>query len=340
MVSSRPRPPERETIDGLDVYHPRYFMIPKIGRVFYGLFFFLSLLNKIKKIYMEFHFDVMYVPWVYPDGVGSQYIARAIKKPIVVAALGSDINVYTKYFLRRKIIVNSLSRAEGVIAVSDALKDTMVRNGVPKDKITVVLNGVNTDLFKPMDKEQCRRTLDILPNEKVILFAGNLVPTKGVVDLLDTFFSLSSRIRDLRLVIVGDGPLKDVLIQKAKNMNVSELVRFAGTQPHDLMSVWMNACDVFCLPSHSEGCPNVVLEAMACGAHVVATKVGGIPELIDSELVGTLVPAGRPPALAAAIENIIKGATAPKKEAFKLQVQSWSDNAVRVFEILESVSLQ
>jgi teichuronic acid biosynthesis glycosyltransferase TuaC len=215
--------PEHEIVDGLEVYHPRYFMVPKIGRSFYGFFFYLSLLGKIRNINKAFDFDVVYAPWVYPDGVGSQLIAKVLNKPVVIGALGTDINVYLKYFLRRKIIVRSLSKANGVVAVSNALKEKMVKNGVSEGKITVIPNGVNTRYFRLLDKAQCRKDLNIDLKTKVILFVGNLVPIKGVEDLLDAIVEIKTKLSELKLIIVGDGPLKDRLKQKVENLMIRSL---------------------------------------------------------------------------------------------------------------------
>jgi glycosyltransferase involved in cell wall biosynthesis len=334
------RLPERETIDGIDVYHPRYFMTPKVGRMFYGYFFYLSLLENIREIYKSFHFDVIYAPWVFPDGVGSQLIARDMGKPIIIGALGTDINSYMNYFLRRKIIARSLAGSEGVIAVSRALKNKMVENGVPDDKISVITNGVDNEVFKPLDKEQCRKTLGITSSGKAILFVGNLVRGKGIEDLVDAFSGMSERIGDSRLMIIGDGPLKNSLKRRIDKAGLKGKVNFTGKQRHDSIPLWMNACDVFCLPSHNEGCPNVVLEAMACGAPIVATNVGGIPELIVPGIDGELVPAREPKALSAAIESVLNRSKEPKDRTTPPRVQNWFENAGQVYEILKSASLR
>ncbi len=339
-ISFGARVPERETMYGLDIFHPRYFMTPKIGRSFYGYFFFLSLLNKIREISRTFPFDVIYAPWAYPDGVGSQLIARAMNKPVIIGALGSDINIYMNYFMRRNIITRALACSEGVVAVSKALKDKMIECGVPENKICVITNGVDDELFRPLDKVKCRSELGIDLKGKIILFVGNLVPVKGISDLLEAFKILSGRIKALRLAIVGDGPLKPALKQRLSG-HLSGKVLFAGKQPHRSIPQWMNACDVFCLPSHSEGCPNVVLEAMACGVQIVATRVGGIPELVVDGVDGELVSSHNPQALSAAIENGLKRSNGMKNHKdLHPYVQNWSENAKKVYSMLKSASFR
>ncbi|MBU1043911.1 MAG: glycosyltransferase family 4 protein [Candidatus Omnitrophica bacterium] len=271
---------EKEIIDGIEVFHPRNFILPKIGRVMYGVYFYLSLYGKIKKIHESFKFDIILALWVFPDGVGSYYIAKKLKVPIIVEALGSDINIYTKYFLRRKIISSILNKCDRVIAVSTKLKDTMASIGVHSEKVSVISNGVNSLAFNRIDKRKAREILKLSVGSKIILFVGNLVPVKGVNFLLDAYKMVASNDKNVQLILVGDGFLKQSLVKKAKDYNIE--VNFCGKVSHSDVSLWMNACDVLCLPSLNEGCPNVILEAMACGSRIVASCVGGIPEMVSS----------------------------------------------------------
>ena len=251
--------PQKEDVDGIKTYHYRYFMTPKIGRSLYGFFFYLSLLPKIKRLYKEFEFDAILATWAYPDAFGSYLIAKALKKPIVVKVHGTDINSYTRYFLRRNMIVCALSNSDKIIAVSSALKDQVVRIGVSSEKIVVIPNGVNTDLFKPMDQAECRRKLELPINKKIVLYVGNMVKVKGIDVLIEAFARLSS---DVLLVLVGDGPLEPMLRLRVKELGIEGNVILSRRTTHNSVPFYMNACDVFCLPSRDEGCPNVVLEAM------------------------------------------------------------------------------
>lgn len=326
------RIPDTEVIDDIAVCHPRYFMTPKIGRSLYGYFFYLSLVRKVKALQKSFDFDMIYATWAYPDGFGSYLIAKALKKPIVIKVHGSDINIYTKYFLRRKLIVHALKNSNAVIAVSNALKDSLVSLGVPQNHVVVVPNGINTDVFKPLPQTKCREELGLPAGRKIVLFIGNLVPVKGVSYLIEAFTQLVGS-SDVMLVILGDGNQKEELIGKADALHLKERVVFMGRQPHDRIPLWMNACDIFCLPSMNEGCPNVILEALACGKQVVATKVGGIPEIITSEEQGVLVPPGNADALANALEQALRKPARSRAE----KMISWQENARRVHGELEKV---
>jgi len=328
---------EREIIAGIEVFHTRYFMTPKLFRSLYGFLFFFSLLKKVKKIYRDFKFDLIYSPWAYPDGYGSFLIAKKLRVPIIIGILGSDINIFTQYFLRRKMISCALKRSDGVIAVSTPLKERAVSIGVPSEKISVIKNGVDTNLFKPMARERCRQKLGLGLDKKIILFIGNLVPVKGINYLIDAFSGISGKHENIELVIVGEGYVKKRLLRQVNKLSLSDKVRFIPNKPHNEIPLLINACDVFCLPSLNEGCPNVLLEALACGKPVVATNVGGISEIISSQDYGILVPPKNSTELSVALENALN-----KNWNFETMVEgvfncSWSLNAKKVFELIEDV---
>lgn len=331
------RTPVKETIDEIEVYHPRYFMLPKIGRSLYGFFFFISLVGFVKKIYKYFKFDLIVATWAYPDGFGSFLITKVLKKPIVIKTHGSDINIRTKYFLRRKMISYALRNSNKVITVSNALKGKIVEIGVPEDKIAVIPNGVDTDLFKPMNQQGCREILGLPLTTKIVLFIGNLVHIKGVDYLMDAFSQVSVKYDSAILIIVGDGNLKGHFIKKAKCLGLEGKIKFISRQPHNKIPLWMNACDVFCLPSLNEGCPNVILETLACGKPVVATKVGGIPEIISSEDYGILVTPGNSIELAQGLQKALEKEWNPEKLHQYVSGRDWKANAEEIFRILNLV---
>jgi len=185
-------------------------------------------------------------------------------------------------------------------------------------KIVVIPNGVNTNLFRLMDQTECRKSLNLPEEKRVILFVGNLVPVKGVDYLLEAYSDASSFIRNTMLIIIGDGSSEKSLKKETKRLGLGENVKFVSRQPYEKIPVWMNACDLFCLPSLNEGCPNVVLEAFACGKPVVASSVGGVPELITSEDVGLLVASHNSKALS----DTLKASFNKKWDAEKIREHS------------------
>jgi glycosyltransferase involved in cell wall biosynthesis len=281
---------QQESIEGLEVYHPRYFMIPKVGMVLQGFLMFLFALPCVQKIQSDFHFDLIDAHYVYPDGFAAVLLGSFFKKPVVVSARGSDINLFARFPLIRRFLQYTLTKADRVIAVCKALKDAMVQLDIPGEKITIIPNGVDTRKFFPYPKEQARYTLGLPHDKRIILSVGGLIPRKGFDLLIKALKMLSSQLRqdDLYLVIVGEGESRPVLEQLITELDLDAQVRLVGSVSHQELYLWYSAADLFCLASSREGWPNVVLEALASGIPVVATDVWGVPEIIGSESLGVL----------------------------------------------------
>ena len=332
------RIPRREFINGIDVFHPRFFMIPKVGRSLYGLFWFLSLIGKVRRLQRTFDFDIMYVQWAYPDAFGSYLISKVLRKPIVIKVVGSDINHHTQFFLRRKMIALALKGSQKVIAVSAALADKVVKLGVLRENVLVLPSGIDLDQFKSRDIHDSRSALKLAKDGKIILFVGNLLEVKGVSYLIEAFGFLAQERPLLRLVLVGNGHLSSVLARQTERLNLSDRIHFAGQQPHDKIPLWLGACDLLCLPSLNEGTPNIILEALACGKPVVATHVGGIPDIIQSSDLGILVEPQNSEALGSALKAALDSPWDPetlRKRA--AEYGSWSGHANTVYSLLLEV---
>ena len=275
---------KRELREGLDVYHPRYFMTPKVGMSLYGLKMFLSVLPAVKKIQKTFDFDIIDSHYVYPDGFAAALMGKYFRKPVVVSARGSDINQYSEFPIIRKLLRYTLSNAQEVIAVCQALKEAIVNLGAPSEKIAVIPNGIDTDKFFPYSKKEARRKLNLSPDKKILLSVGGLIPRKGFGLLMKAFKILFEEYKkkDLDLVIIGEGPLRNGLEEMINSFNLSKNIHLVGSVPHRDLYLWFNSADIFCLTSHREGWPNVIMESIACGIPVVATSVWGTPEIISN----------------------------------------------------------
>lgn len=283
-----------EVIDGIQVYHPRYFMIPKLSMPFHGLMMFLAVLYFVKKLKARFDFDIIDAHYVYPDAFAAVLLGRIVRKPVVVTARGSDINVFAELPLIRRLIRYTLERVDGVIAVSEALKTRIVGLGIPEKKVSVVPNGVDPTKFYPINKTVAREDLGLPNDRKLLLSVGGLESVKGFDQLIKAMRILVNEFQatDVLLLIVGDGALRQELLRMISACSLDAYVRLIGAVPHEQLRLWYSAADLFCLASRSEGWPNVVVESLACGTPVVATAVGGIPEIIRSEFLGCLVNSG------------------------------------------------
>jgi glycosyltransferase involved in cell wall biosynthesis len=292
--------PRRERIHGMDVAHPRTLFVPRLMRTWGPLYAasIASILAPYRK-----KVDVVLGTWAYPDGFAAVIAARILGVPAVVKAHGSDINLIAQEPGPRWLTSWALPKAARVVAVSRALADEVVKFGVDRDRVAIVMNGVDAELFKPHDRGAARRELG-LPAGPIALYAGNLKPEKGPLDLCRAWPTVLRHLPDATLIMLGDGPLGDEVAAMTKSLG--ERVRLISRQPLEMVTKHMAAADVLVLPSRSEGTPNVVLEALASGRRVVATAVGGVPDLITSPELGTLVPPRAPDALADALVTALR----------------------------------
>lgn len=280
-------------VGGVTVDHPRYYFPPKVGRSLYGDFYRRSIASSFESAVRKFQPDVVLTAWAYPDGWAATRLSQRHGLPCVVKVHGSDILLLDDFPARRRKTVEALESATKVVSVSQDLAAAIARLGVARRKVTVVYDGVDTEHFFPGPHEEARRRIGIDVALPAILFVGNLVPVKGVDRLLHAVAQLLASGDEFHLHIVGDGPLRTALQSQANESGLAEHVTFHGSKPHAELPDWFRAASVFCLPSHSEGVPNVLLESAACGVPFVAFDVGGISEIAHlgpSQLVSQKAP--------------------------------------------------
>ena len=279
-----------EEIDGVTVQHPRYLMIPKVGMVLHGLLMFLSIYLIVKKVQKDFDFDLIDSHYAYPDGFAAVLVGQLLKKPVIISARGSDVNLFRTFPVVQRLLRFSFLRAERIIAVSQALKNAILQLQIPEEKVDVIPNGVDLEKFKPIPTDEARKRLQLQGNP-LLVSVGNLNPNKGFDKLIKSIRILTEleNQKDIHLVIIGEGDSRHSLQGLVRSLGLEERVSFVGGVPHEDLYLWYSAADVFCLASGREGWPNVLLEAMACSKPVVATSVGGIPEIVSSEEFGVLV---------------------------------------------------
>ncbi len=304
----------RVELDGVSVIHPRYYFSPRMLRRYYGQFYCASVAKTFRRVVAEFRPDVMHAPWAYPDAWASVRLGHEAGIPVLLKVHGSDVRLIDKYPHRRRGTVQALQQADGIVAVSKELATRMYGLGIAPDKIRVIYDGVNPELFCPAPKPDARAELGLPLDRIQILFVGNLVPIKGLDILLTACDLLEKHSIQFTLNIVGAGPMQSQLQAQARSLRVAESVRFHGPLPQQDLVRWYRAADLFVLPSRSEGVPNVLLEASACGTPWVATNVGGIPEISN---IGecSLVPPEEPRALCDAIRNMLQQPSTPTAKA-------------------------
>lgn len=281
--------PSQEEFGTLSLHHPRYFLVPKISMPLHALLMFLGSLARVRRLNRIAKIDCIDAHFVYPDGLAAVLMGKVLGVPVTVSARGTDINFFPSFRLIRPMIRWTLSRADRVIAVSRALKDAMVDLGADPNKILVITNGVNADLFHPLDRVQAKRQLNLPPHAPLLVSVGSLIRPKGHLTLIRAFARVAPKHPELRLYILGEGPLRSELKSLVDYLNLQDRVLLPGKHPNEELPKWFNAANASLLVSEREGWPNVVTESLACGTPVVATRVGGIPEILHSPELGILV---------------------------------------------------
>jgi glycosyltransferase involved in cell wall biosynthesis len=272
-------PDRRRTCDGLSVIHPSYFYTPYVFRGQYGRFFEWSVRRTFDRCLREFRPDLVFAPWVYPDGWAAVRLARRAGLPVVLKAHGSDVLLSGDYPGRKRRTVEALRLADAVVAVSQDIAQRVKESGSTAGRVRVVYDGVDRAKFHPGSQCAARIKLGLNERDRIALFIGNILPVKGLDVLMEACARLAKQRTEFVCYLIGDGPLRAALTSIAKANGLNDRVNFLGPMPHAKLPDWYRAADVFVLPSRSEGVPCVLLEALACGTPFVASRVGGIPEI-------------------------------------------------------------
>ena len=248
-----------------------YIYIPKVGRRFYGKLMQWSLNIVANSWIKKISPTKILASWAYPDAVAAVEIAKKHNTNFYLKVHGSDINMHAQFPERAKQITKMANYAQGILSVSQDLANKMIAMGINKNKIHVIYNGVDLEKFKP-------DATDV--DSPYIIFIGNLKHDKGVVELLNAFIQIHNDHPQLKLKYIGDGAMLSKLQKMVNQHKLQNKVIFKGVIPHDELPKLIGKATLLALPSYNEGVPNVVLEAMACSTPVVATSVGGIPEVV------------------------------------------------------------
>jgi teichuronic acid biosynthesis glycosyltransferase TuaC len=315
-----------ETRHAIQVSHPRYPVLPKIGMNVAPALLAQAAKPTIGRILDEgYDFDLIDAHYFYPDGVAAALLGRYFNKPVVVTARGSDITLLPQYRLPRKMICWAAGRANAVITVCNALRDEVVALGVEGARVTSLRNGVDLDLFRPCERKD--------NTQFTLLAVGHLVPVKGQ----ELIIAALPLLPGVRLVLAGDGPDRKKLEAVARMLNVDERVEFLGAVPQaDLARHYGNA-DALVLASSREGWANVLLESMACGTPVVASRVWGTPEVVAAPEAGVLMAERSARGVADAVKAL--RANYPDRAATRRYAEgfSWDDTTAGQIKVFNHV---
>lgn len=331
-------PIRRDDPAGFPVFHPRFAVLPGFLKSWDAALLHWETWPQIARAAAKAAPDLVDAHYAYPDGAAAARIADALRKPYVLTVRGSDLEVLARDPARRPAIERTLRRAGAVIAVSASLARRARELGAEPSRVHEIGNGVDLAAFAPSDRGAARRRLGLSPEEPAIVAVGRLDPIKGL-DLAIEAMALLRRERSTpaRLHLVGEGPARHSLEALVRERGLESSVSFHGEVSPSSLASWYAAADVVTLLSHSEGCPNVVIEAIACGRPVVATNVGGVPELVRDGVTGLLIE-GREPARV--VERWIEALEAewdPPAVASQVGGRDWDEVARRQMEVYRSV---
>jgi len=333
-LRGRPTPSRLLNADGIDVRYPTYYYPPKMLQHRYGECYLASVRPAFERAVKEFRPDVVLSCFAHPDGWAAVRLAHEAKLPVVTKIIGSDVLIHRRSNRRRLRVIEALRESDVVASVSRDLAKHAIDLGADPDRVFLVPEGIDTDLFHPINRTEARARLGLPADGAVILFVGNLLRSKGAGILVEACAQLARAEREFTCYLVGRGRDEARVRSLIARHELANRVILTGSRPLAELPDWYSACNIVTLPSYSEGIPNVLREAMACGRPFVATRVGGIPE-IANPATSVLIEPGSATSLAEALAPMLDGKMAdPTEAAIKGNTISWKESAGRLADLL------
>jgi glycosyltransferase involved in cell wall biosynthesis len=315
---------------GVDVSYHDYPALPLLSRPFNGAMVARALLPHVR----AYRPDLIFSIFLYPDSYAALKIAKNLRVPLVAMGIGSDIHsiadrlsaMYTRKVLRQ---------ADFLVTVSEDLRRKALAMGARPQASESIVNGCDLSVFHVRDRAEARRQLNLAADAQIVLYIGRMDLRKGLLELVEASTKIHVNHPNLQVYMVGEGPDRPLITQAIESAGAAGYIHTMPPCRPDDVAVWMAAADLVTLPSYMEGCPNVVLEALACGRPVVAARVGGIPEIM-SDSCGRLIPPRDAAALAQALDAVLS-ATWDATFISAHWSRSWSTVAQELLGIFDSV---
>ena len=327
----------RENWNGLDVFRPKFFYTPKILKNQDARFYAKGIKHYVADLCKDWRPDILDAHFVWPDGVGVSRIARKLGIPYVITLRGK-LYECMKIASQKQQCADALKNAAAVISVSGRLADEAIQLGVDKDRIFIIPNGVDKDTFQIRNKKACRRELGLPLNKKLLVTVAHLGHRKGHHEVIQALARLPE---DVFLILVGgaaQGGTPDSIMAAAEKSGVGKRVMLAGPQSYDRVARYFSAADASVLASYREGCPNAVLESLACGTPVVATDVGAVQDILPVPDAGRIVPPQEVEPLKNALVEVIGQKWDPGAVQEKSAVRSWDQVAEKVQTVISQIT--
>ena len=333
--------PRHEIVDGLEVLRPRYFLPPKVGGYFHPRLMLPAAKSAIRQLHRQgFDFDLLDAHFVYPNGVLATALGKRYGKPVVITGRGEDIAKFPDYPIIGKQIRQTLRSATQLIAVSGEIAERMERLGADPRKITVIPNGVDCDKFYPESTDVARGKLNLPAERPIVLAVGYRLELKGFHLLVDAIPRIRERFPNVLVAIVGGqarwaADYLPEIEERIRANGVADHVLLPGVRPQDELKDWYSAADVLSILSSREGSPNVLMEALACGLPAVATRVGGIPDVLKDSRLGLLLTERSAEAAATGLITALSNQWDRQAIRSTMERRSWHATAERVNQVFD-----
>ena len=315
------------TEKGVEVHRPLFRLLPKVGGRLNPARIAAAVLPLARALHEADPFDMVDAQFFYPDGPAAMRIAGELGLPFSVKARGADIHYWGARSYGLKALLDTSSKAAGLLAVSEALADDMATLGIDREKITIHRTGLDRDRFRPLGHTQLRNRLSeefgisLQKEDQLIATVGALIERKGQALVIKALAAMPHS----RLLLVGKGEDEASLRALARSEGMADRVHFLGSLDHDLLPLVLSAADAMVLPSASEGLANAWIEALACGTPIVITDAGGAREVVDTPAAGVIV-ARRTEAVRDGIRLVLQNRRPPEEVAACVKEYSWEAN--------------
>ncbi len=324
--------PRTEQRHGVHIHRPRFLAVPKLTSWLNPYSMAIGALSTVRALQAERDFEVIDAHFVYPDGAAAILLGKWLGKPVVVSARGTDMHTFPQYRVPRRWIKWVLREAAALVSVSAALGDSLRALGAPAEKVSVLRNGVDLNLFAPGDRAALRAELGL--RGPLLLSVGHLVPDKGHHLVIEALADLPQ----MNLAIVGEGPMRGELQSRAESLGVGERIVWVGNVEQQKLVKFYGAADITVLASRAEGMPNVLLESIACGTPVISSDVGGAGEVVTSEDAGILLRERSAGAIAEAVRALMQSPRDASRVRKHGEQFSWSATTAGLVALFERVT--
>jgi len=282
-------------------------------------------------------FDMIHAHYTWPSGAVAVSLKKKFNTPVVITE-HSSITFRTAVERKDPVFIKAWRIADAIIRVRKGDIELFNRAGIPLEKVYYIPNGYSAEKFKKFDKLECRKKLGLPDDARIVLNVGNLYSeVKGHKYLIEAMRIVANEVPNVLCIIIGDGVLRKELEELVGKLNLENNIKLVGAKPHDEVPVWMSASDIFVIPSIIEGNPTVMFEALGVGLPVIATRVGGIPEIISSEEYGFLCEPANPNDLAKKILLALERNWNREKIQSYAEQFTWENIARKTLSVYEDI---